>query len=418
MGEAYIYGSGGGGGGSGGSANIYLTSTQPPYTNGGLWIKTNLTKYSFNNNIQPGLTVTLLQMPIGHKFSWANDFVQLYQYDANNCLKIEMGRRTAPSTSQSSYYYEGCFTTYNIPSQTTTVWKTEQRDEDDHKVIVDWTFSAVTNPFVFFVFSDGIGFFKTALAGSGSSSSALMIINPASKTIVSSVGQQQAQYGFSYFQEANINYYVLQGSNYLRFYNVNTRTYTQTSAYSSNLSNQAIVKNGNNIYCIGAGTTNGIYSTTSYTWTSLPNYTSASNGLGSGYVFKDNICYFRNNNQIIAFNLDTKTFTVTNTIDSDTSTTPVFVGWANYGNNYLLCPQRRNGTANGLYRFTVAGTASSADTVYIITGGNKNYANVVSGTTGAASVPIQGVYTVVNGVLTPFTEAYVSTGGPWTKIVY
>ena len=79
--------------------------------------------------------------------------------------------------------------------------------------------------------------------------------------------------------------------------------------------------------------------------------------------------------------------------------------------------------SNIIIAFTLSGASGTGaglrdDTVYIITGGTKNYATIVNGDNGSQQVPIAGVYTVVNGVLTRFDEAYVSTGGAWSKVTY
>lgn len=405
------------GGRGSGSANIFLTSQTPPSSGGGLWIKTNLKKFIFNNSIQPGLTATLLQLPRGYVYSYSNYNVQLYEYDDNNILNIEMGSIKAPSTSQASSYPRATFTTYNIPAQTTTVWTYTYIDDDGYRRTANRIIDTNNVPYIFSTGTSGLTFETTYSTTSGRTSYLRYNVNISTNTPISTV-VNNVYTGFCYFQEGNINYLPLSTStNYIVIYNTSTLTATTTSSYGSFLSRQAIIKNGNNIYCLGCGSDNAMYSLTSYTWTALPSF--GPRGAGSGYVFRDNLCYFRNNNQIIAFNLNTNTFTVTNTIDSYTSTTSEFMGWCNWKNNYLYCPKLKFYSANqGLYRFTVAGTVGSSDTVYVTTGGNKNFANIVSGQSGVASVPIQGVYTVVNGVLTPYSEAYVSTGGTWTRVVY
>lgn len=402
-------------GGGSGSANIFLTTQTPPYSGGGLWIKTNLTKYSFNNSIQPGLTATLLQFPHGYTFGYSNFESQLWQYDDNNVMAIEMGAIRAPSTSQAASYPRAVFTTYNIPAQTTTVWTYKYVDDEGDTRTGTRMINADNDPWVFSSTSSGPSFEIRYHVTSGNRYYYRYVVNiPGQTFLATTITDRGNYYAYAYFQEGNVNYFM--STNYLSMYNTNTFTSTRTTTYGSVTNRQAIIKSGNNIYCVGCGSDNCVYSLTTYTWTALPSYGSI--GAGSGYVFRDNICYFRNNNQIIAFNLNTNTFTVTNTIDAPIGTTQKFMGWANWQNNYLLAPQYSYNVNNGIYRFSVAGTAGNSDTVYIVTGGNKNYANIVSGQSGAASVPIQGVYTVVNGVLTPYTEAYVSTGGAWARISY
>lgn len=407
MGEAYITRRGGmGGEGIGGGSYIFFQTSQPPSTNGGLWVKTNLTRYEMNPSIVASGEFTgqawsftipddsYRDIAIGGTLIYKNKGYYLYE-DANQI-----------SGSGNYQHYLNLLSMNLSNGISTKVSAAVYRFSTNYSSLFRPTGMSGFNNLIFIACST----YWRVVDSSGTAT-------------------QFNTYSYNSMCNANESNLVPCWYRYVD-YSTNNEIYSLSLA---NITNKVVTNIGINTYpsiCIGTDTDSKIayaiqsnldsdqteykvyavnYSTNTG---SLKKSTSLSTISGQGFI--NGLCYFFGNFYLYAYDPGSDTYT----------NLGLRAGTVSTANSYMRDSSGINWVGGQtISAFTLSGASGTGaglrdDTVYIITGGTKNYATIVNGDNGSQQVPIAGVYTVVNGVLTKFDEAYVSTGGAWSKVVY
>lgn len=411
MGEAYIVRRGGTGrDGVGGQSNIFFQTTQPPTTNGGIWVKTNLTRYELTSTIiasgqltgqswkftppsNSGSFTTFLGAVCVYKnmayaaYNYAEGqssgnyihHLQLQSMNLSNgvCSTISRSIMTAVRTNRNTYFESGSVAGYN-----------------NLLLVCNWPdMSVITLSGVVSIIDVPIGYYW----------------NDSTNCYESNIVPCWLRYTDSSMNKEYISVCLV---------NISTKTYSGS---------------GSKVFptrCIGTDTASKIsysrqavlatdettYRTYALNYATSVTTQKSANTINTrcGQCFLNGICYFFSNN-LMAYNPSLDTYT---NLGMTINSVSVLTGYSLDSNGICWC-----GSGGTIQAYTLSGTSGTGqslrtDTVYIATGGTKNYARIVSGEGGSTDIPISGVYTVVNGNLTVFSEAYVSTGGAWTKVTY
>lgn len=386
MGEAYISRRGGESG-SGGSANIYLQTSQPDYTRGGLWVKTTLNKYETIDKVIS--TPYLSGKSYNLEYEWRTNIGHIIYngYLYWGYLETSSG----PYKIKKLNLYSGTYTILATPYNNYT--------DNINFYIYNNLLYALTNEettgsikYSFVISIDGGAISKIPFNSRIHQS---VVINELVFPIM--------QYNSSYNLEdttANI-------------YNVSLDTYSLS--YIINLprvSNIVLTIPERNICYIYQSVANfiilnyrtGVTSTVSFGTSAI----SGSRWLGYGYYNNLMICSFivDMTGDIRIFNMDTNTFTW---ISSYKLPDMPYRGWAMTGNKVW-------GLSSNKATEVILGNKTWDSTkVYIDVSGTTKNSRIVSSDNSYFDVPILAVYSAPSGTLQP-QEAYVSTGGAWAKI--
>lgn len=411
MGEAYIVRRGGvGGDGVGGQSNIFFQTTQPPTTNGGLWVKTTLTKYSIDSTIQPSGTLT----GVGYEYNTSGSpYVNVSK--SSNTIYGNFGYNSyggSEERSSDSEYFNFYLVLFkiNLANGVTSKMVNSLFSES-------WHYNSGKSAGAITIFGYNNVLYCFYYGGGYSTQTGLKKVSISNNAVTtSSAGHINNSY-IGCVTENNLIPYFSSISNTCYLYNCTSDANSSIGQSVYSAMPIGTDNSGKIVYLFtrtfGQTTSTNRsmyvlnYSTGVYTLKGArpSNITVENQPLG----YFSGICYFMsNNNTLYGYNTSSNTYSNLSIIvkpGSSTSTNGISGNYGWIGNSSIS-------------QFSISGNRTATDTVYITTGGSKNYARIIHGEGGNTDVPISGVYTVVNGKLTVFAEAYVSTGGAWTKVTY
>lgn len=411
MAEGYIVRRGGmGGDGVGGQSSIFFQTTEPPHTNGGIWVKTNLTKYELTSTIVSsgnlvGKSWTFVPPQNTSSYTRFKGAVCIYKNIAyaayENAEGMESANYTLYLQLQAMNLSNGVCTT--ISKNVASVIRTNRNTYYEAGSIAGYN--------NILLMANWPNMYIVTLSGVVTN---LYVPTNIYYNCNTNIYESNVVPAWAKYTDSSLNKNIHD----ITIVNISSKTYTTAGVKTFPCVCIGTDVNSKISYARQYALVDGETTYRTYALNYSTNILSmkSSNTIRTrcGQCFLNGICYFFSTN-LMAYNPATDTYT---DLGMSIGTVSINTGYSLDSSGLCWCGASGVIEAYTLNGTTGTGTSFKTDTVYISTGGTKNYARIISGEGGSTDVPISGVYTVVNGKLTIFPEAYVSTGGAWTKVVY